>query len=181
MAQLEQWRNRSNNDLITELKRTQTVAEWLFLLGTICIPDNTKSFEENVANNKAALPPCHAFFQFYVANGKLSCPVVPAQCWYILRSPFQYASYALLTMMIAQVCDLGRVSSSYWRRTHLQQSYGTTAVAIVQRTKTTTKMILNRKHIQIWFWWFYAGRIRSPSLIKMFQYNKLKCFRDLNL
>jgi thymidylate synthase len=37
------------------------------------LPDNTKSFEENVANNKAALPPCHAFFQFYVANGKLSC------------------------------------------------------------------------------------------------------------
>jgi thymidylate synthase len=36
------------------------------------LPDNTKSFEENVANNKAALP-CHAFFQFYVANGKLSC------------------------------------------------------------------------------------------------------------
>ncbi len=61
----------------------------------------------NVADvDQMALPPCHTLFQFYVADGKLSCQLYQRSADTFLGVPFNIASYALLTMMVAQVCDL---------------------------------------------------------------------------
>ena len=108
-----QWRNWNSEeidqikDIIHTLKtnpdsRRMLVSAW----NPSVLPDTSKSFAENVANNKAALPPCHAFFQFYVADGKLSCQLYQRSADVFLGVPFNIASYALLTMMMAQVCDL---------------------------------------------------------------------------
>lgn len=107
-----QWRNWNSEEidqikeLIQTLKtnpnsRRMLVSAW----NPSVLPDTSVSFEENVKNGKAALPPCHAFFQFYVAEGKLSCQLYQRSADVFLGVPFNIASYALLTLMIAQVCN----------------------------------------------------------------------------
>ena len=106
-----QWRNWNSEgidqikEVIETLKnnpdsRRMLVSAW----NPSVLPDTKISFAENVANGKAALPPCHAFFQFYVADGKLSCQLYQRSADIFLGVPFNIASYALLTLMMAQVC-----------------------------------------------------------------------------
>ncbi|WP_072318266.1 thymidylate synthase [Sinomicrobium oceani] len=106
-----QWRNWNSRDIdqisevIDTLKnspdsRRMIVTAW----NPEVLPDTSVSFAENVAHGKAALPPCHAFFQFYVADGKLSCQLYQRSADVFLGVPFNIASYALFTMMVAQVC-----------------------------------------------------------------------------
>ncbi len=109
-----QWRNWNNEgidqiaDVIDSIKnnpnsRRHIVTAW----NPSVLPDErSKDFAANVAAGKAALPPCHAFFQFYVADNKLSCQLYQRSADVFLGVPFNIASYSLLTMMIAQVCGL---------------------------------------------------------------------------
>lgn len=70
------------------------------------LPDESIGPQENVAQGRMALAPCHCLFQFYVADGKLSCQLYQRSADIFLGVPFNIASYALLTMMMAQVLGL---------------------------------------------------------------------------
>jgi len=93
--------------LIEQLKKTPNSRRLIVSAWNVAdLPDESLSPQQNVACGKMALAPCHAFFQFYVANGKLSCQLYQRSCDTFLGLPFNIASYALLTHMVAQQCDL---------------------------------------------------------------------------
>ena len=98
-----QWRSwpRPNGEAIDQIQQTVDLIK--------NNPDSRRIIVSawNVADvEKMALPPCHTLFQFYVANGKLSCMLYQRSADTFLGVPFNIASYALLTMMMAQVCGL---------------------------------------------------------------------------
>ena len=147
-----QWRNWNSEeidqiaDLIQELKtnpnsRRMLVSAW----NPSVLPDTSKSFSENVANNKAALPPCHAFFQFYVSDGKLSCQLYQRSADIFLGVPFNIASYALLTMMIAQVCNLevGEFIHTFGDAHIYNNHFEQVELQLSREPKSLPKMILN--------------------------------------
>ena len=93
--------------VVEQIKRTPNSRRMLVSAWNVAdLPDETQSPQANVANGKMALAACHALFQFYVADGKLSCQLYQRSCDTFLGLPFNIASYALLTHMLAQQCDL---------------------------------------------------------------------------
>ncbi len=112
----KQWRSWEGSDgkvtdqiewLLNEIKsnpdsRRLVISAW----NPSVLPDVQYSPKENAARGNQALPPCHCLFQFYVLDGKLSCQLYQRSADIFLGVPFNIASYALLTMMIAQVCNL---------------------------------------------------------------------------
>ena len=111
-----QWRNWLTADgqpidqisqLLSDLKnkpdsRRHIISAW----NPALLPDESLSPKENAAAGLQALPPCHTMFQFHVADGRLSCQMYQRSADVFLGVPFNIASYALLTMMIAQVSGL---------------------------------------------------------------------------
>ncbi|MFH0769831.1 MAG: thymidylate synthase [Candidatus Peregrinibacteria bacterium] len=107
----KQWRDFNGVDQIASVveqirlrphSRRMVVSAW----NPASLPDESVSPQENVRQGRMALAPCHCLFQFYVADGKLSCQLYQRSADLFLGVPFNIASYSLLTHMIAQVTGL---------------------------------------------------------------------------
>ncbi len=111
-----QWRNWPTPDgrlidqiagLVAQIRRNPNSRRLIVSAWNVAdLPDESISPQANVEQGKMALAPCHAFFQFYVAEGRLSCQLYQRSADIFLGVPFNIASYALLTLMLAQVCGL---------------------------------------------------------------------------
>lgn len=147
-----QWRNWNSEEIdqISEIvqalktnpdSRRMLVSAW----NPSVLPDTSKSFSENISKGKVALPPCHAFFQFYVADGKLSCQLYQRSADIFLGVPFNIASYALLTMMMAQVCGyqpgdfVHTFGDAHVYNNHMDQ----VALQLSREARPLPKMLLN--------------------------------------
>ena len=109
------------------------------------LPDTSYSPKENAQQGRQALPPCHTMFQFYVLEGKLSCQLYQRSGDIFLGVPFNIASYALLTMMLAQVCDLQlgdfihTLGDAHLYVNHLEQA----KLQLTRKPYPLPKMIIN--------------------------------------
>jgi thymidylate synthase len=149
----EQWRSWKTHDgrvvdqiseILAEIKRNPdsrrlVVSAW----NPAVLPDPTLSPDKNAELGRQALPPCHCLFQFYVADGKLSCQLYQRSGDIFLGVPFNIASYALLTMMMAQVCGLqpgdfvhtlgdAHLYSNHMEQTELQLSRDTRPLPVMK-------------------------------------------------
>lgn len=106
---------------------------------------NVGDLQTLIQGKKTAPPPCHCLFQFYVANGKLSCQLYQRSCDIFLGVPFNIASYALLTMMMAQVTDLSSgefvhtLADAHIYKNHFEQ----VALQRTREPKKLPRMIIN--------------------------------------
>lgn len=123
-------------EVITQIKarpdsRRLLVSAW----NPALLPDESMSPQANVQRGRMALAPCHTLFQFYVANGALSCQLYQRSADIFLGVPFNIASYALLTHLVAQQCDLA-VGDFVWTGgdVHLYQNHLSQAKEQLTRT-----------------------------------------------
>lgn len=153
----EQWRSWPTKDggtidqisrLIDALKsnpnsRRHIVSAW----NVEYLPDESISPQDNVRQGRMALAACHTLFQFYVADNKLSCMLMARSQDYLLGTPFNIASYALLTHMIAQQCDF-EVGDFVWTggdvhlyKNHLEQA----RLQLSRQPFVLPKLVIKRK------------------------------------
>ena len=118
--------------------------------------------------NQMALAPCHAFFQFYAADGKLSCQLYQRSADIFLGVPFNIASYALLTLMVAQVCGLKpgdfvhTFGDAHLYSNHMDQ----TREQLSREPRPLPTMRINpcnQGHLRFQIRGFHAGRLRPAS------------------
>ena len=152
-----QWRSWTAEDgskidqiaqIIQQLKQTPNSRRIIVSAWNVAdLPNESKSPQENVQQGKMALAACHALFQFYVADNKLSCQLYQRSCDTFLGLPFNIASYALLTQMVAQQCDL-ELGDFVWTGgdVHLYLNHLEQAQLQLQRTpKALPSLIIKRK------------------------------------
>jgi thymidylate synthase len=101
------------------------------------LPDETQGPQDNVRFGRMALAPCHCLFQFYVSGGRLSCQLYQRSADLFLGVPFNIASYALLTHLVAQQCDLGVGDFVHtFGDVHLYRNHLTEDIALAQLART---------------------------------------------
>jgi thymidylate synthase len=115
------------------------------------LPDETQAPEVNAAEGRMALPPCHVLYQFYVANGRLSCMLTQRSADCFLGVPFNAASVAFLTHMVAQQCDLepGEIVHSFGDlhlySNHLEQA----RLQLTREPRPAPTLVIKRKPASI--------------------------------
>ncbi|MBT3812658.1 MAG: thymidylate synthase [Gammaproteobacteria bacterium] len=120
------------------------------------LPDETKSPQENVANGKMALPPCHLLYQWYVADGKLSGSLYIRSNDLFLGNPYNTCSLAIFTHMIAQQCDLDvgeiiiSIGDCHLYSNHFEQA----KIQLERKPKALPKLIFKRKPASIFDYQF---------------------------